>query len=366
MKRMLAALLLGAGVGMGAHAHGLLPAKTEAMPGCAWALLHSATTPATGAWGDADTETGRAIDAGTVFNIASVSKQFTALAILLLVQDKQLDLDRPLSQYLPQITGELGKPTLRQMLRHTGGLPDYIDPLFEAGREDEVVTAAETLEVIARQPRLRFAPGARFEYSNTGYFLLAQVVEHVSGQALATFSRQYIFEPLGMRDTTIVDHYPSGITAMARGYQIDAGRARISESRWEQTGDGQVHASARDMLRWLRHLDDDTVLSTPSGRPADAGVLSLLTSGDTPVSEARNGYQFGLEAIKLEHENAWAHGGGWAGYRSFMAYAPESRRGVAVLCNTTDVSARGAAGEILAGAWEAPASARRRRSLDKP
>src|SRR5690606_4764393 len=116
----------------------------------------------------------------------------------------------------------------------------------------------------------------------TGYFLLAQVVEHISGQSFASFSKQYIFQPLGMRDTTIVGHYPSGITQLARGYENQDGHIRISESRWEQTGDGQVHTSARDLLRWLRHLDSDTTLTAPGGLHT-ARVLTMLADGDIPI-----------------------------------------------------------------------------------
>ncbi|MDS1139474.1 serine hydrolase domain-containing protein [Pusillimonas sp. SM2304] len=349
MKRMLAGILLAAGASVGPEALAQSSAAMEHEPGCAWVRLHPALGNAAGGWGAADRQTGRPNDADTIFNIASVSKQFTALAVLLLAHERQVDLDAPLSRYLPQITGELGTPTLRQMLRHTSGLPDYISPLFDGGREDEVVTVAETMAVILRQPQLEFTPGSRFDYSNTGYFLLGQVVEHVSGQTLADFSRQYIFQPLGMSATTIVDHYPSGIARLARGYEKRDGHVSISESAWEQSGDGQVHTSARDMLRWLRHLDADTPLATPGGLHT-AGVLTLLTEGNVPVAgKPEVSYHYGLEAVNLGNEAVWAHGGGWAGYRSFMAYAPKSHRGAAVLCNITDVDVKAVAEGLLAG-----------------
>ncbi|MFT0531581.1 serine hydrolase domain-containing protein [Castellaniella hirudinis] len=334
MKRLLAMTLWA--VCAAAQAQVPHPAPDDALPGCAWARLQPGGASATGAWGLADRQTGRANDADTLFNIASVSKQFTALAVLLLAQDGQLDLDAPLSRYLPQMTGALGQPTLRQMLHHTSGLPDYISPLFDAGREADTVTVEDTLALIRSQAGLDFAPGTRFAYSNTGYFLLAQVVEHISGSSLAAFSRQYIFEPLNLRATTIVDRYPSGLARLARGYEMKDGQLRISESRWEQTGDGQVHTSARDLLIWLRHLDDDTPLTTPAGR-ATPGVLTLLTEGRAPEPGIGDRYRYGLSAVAFGDEAAWAHGGGWAGYRSLMAYVPGSHRGAAVLCNTTEV-----------------------------
>jgi CubicO group peptidase (beta-lactamase class C family) len=324
------------------------------MPGCSWARLKADAGWDIGGWGYADVEKQHRIDEDTVFNIASVSKQFTALAVMLLVRDGKLDLDAPLARYLPRLPGELGRPALRQVLRHTGGLPDYMDPLIEAGRLDEAVTVSETFDVLAQDPQLLFEPGSRFEYSNTGYFLLAQVVEAVSGKTLAAFSRQYVFEPLGMRDTHIVDHYPSGITQLARGYRANGGKVGISESSWEQTGDGQVHTSAGDMLRWLRHMAADTSLRTPSGERAP-GVLSMLTDGQEPHPEDGDGsYYYGIEALRLGDAQTWGHGGGWAGYRSFLAYAPQTRQGVAIMCNITGLNLRAMAERMLSSPGASP------------
>lgn len=347
MRRVLAGVLWVAGVCGTALSHAQPITSTETTPGCAWAHWHPDQGPSVGAWGKADILTQRPNDADTLFNIASVSKPFTALAVLLLAQDKQVDLDAPLAQYLPHMTGELGRPTLRQMLRHTSGLPDYIAPLFDAGREHETATSEDALAVILQQPHLEFAPGTRFAYSNTGYFLLAQVVERVSGQSLAAFSSQYIFQPLGMHHTVIVDHYPSRLPALARAYENQDGRLHLRESSWEQTGDGQVHTSAQDMLRWLQHVAHNTSLTTPRGAPA-AGLLTLLTEDAAPrASKPEDSYHFGLEAVSLGEDVVWAHEGGWAGYRSFMAYAPNGRRGAAVLCNTTDVNVKAATEALL-------------------
>jgi CubicO group peptidase (beta-lactamase class C family) len=176
----------------------------------------------------------------------------------------------------------------------------------------------------------------------------------VSGKTLAAFSRQYVFEPLGMRDTHIVDHYPSGITQLARGYRANGGKVGISESSWEQTGDGQVHTSAGDMLRWLRHMAADTSLRTPSGERAP-GVLSMLTDGQEPHPEDGDGsYYYGIEALRLGDAQTWGHGGGWAGYRSFLAYAPQTRQGVAIMCNITGLNLRAMAERMLSSPGASP------------
>ncbi|HRL26461.1 MAG TPA: serine hydrolase domain-containing protein [Alcaligenes sp.] len=341
MKRIVTTILLALAPLAAARADA---APAQPAPGCAWALLNPAQGVSTGAWGWADLERSVPIDADTQFNLASLSKQFTALAVLLLVADGRVDLDQPLGAYLESLPGELGRPSIRQVLQHTGGLPDYIDPLYKAGRGSETATVADTLAVLAAAPTLRFEPGVRFEYSNTGYFLLAQLVERVSGQSLAVFSQRYIFGPLGMTQTAIVDRYPAALPRLARGYRVEKGQTQVVESSWEQTGDGQVHSSATDLHRWLVHLDQDTVLDSPGGRPL-AGVRTALTQGQ--AVKPKGNYQFGLETGLLADVAAWGHAGGWAGYHSFMAYTPQMHRGAAVVCNATHLDVRAMTQRLL-------------------
>lgn len=325
-----------------------------AEPGCAWVRTTGDDTATFGASGLSDLTTGQAIDADTRFNIASVSKQFTALAILLLAEDGQLKLDDEVGQHLPQLRGELRKPTLRQMLTHRGGLPDYIEPLERAGRASDRVTGAETMARLARMSRLRFAPGSRFEYSNTGYFLLAEVVQRVSGQTIAEFSARRIFEPLGMRSTDIVDRYPTNLDKLARGWKRGARGWRLDESPWEQTGDGQVHSTARDMRQWLSHVRRDTPLKRADGSPTP-GMRSLLlpqSIGATRPAAGRGIYAHGWEYSLSEDQAVVAHGGGWAGYTAYWAYALESGRGAAVLCNRGGRGPKQHALRLLSGSPE--------------
>lgn len=333
-----------------ACSHATQAAPVVETPGCAWVLTQGQHSIQTGGHGLTSLEQGRAIDADTLFNVASVSKQFTALAVLLLAADQALQLDDALHRHLPELPTALGRPTLRQLLAHRGGLPDYIEPLLQT-RAHERVTARETLDVLAHHDQPRFAPGTRFEYSNTGYFLLAQVVERVSGQSLREFSGQRIFRPLGMHATRVVDRYPLPEVAppgeWARGYRSEGdGKFVRDESLWEQVGDGQVHTSARDMGRWLLHLDADTPLVTRDGA-ATPGVRSLLLGIDVRAQKKRVDYRNGLEARVLNGHGAWVHAGGWAGYASLMAWLPQSRRAVALLCNRSDLDMRGRLRQLL-------------------
>lgn len=324
--------------------------SVAAAPGCAWVRTEGGDAATFGASGLADLATGRVIDADTRFNLASVSKQFTALAILLLAEDGRLTLQDAVGQHLPELRGALRQPTLQQILLHRGGLPDYIDPLERAGRAAERVTSAETLDLLAGMRRLRFAPGSRFEYSNTGYFLLAQVVQRVSGQTLAAFSAQRIFGPLGMRSTDIVDRYPTDLDRLARGWKRGPQGWLLDESPWEQTGDGQVHSTVADMRRWLWHVHRNAPL-----RRADAsatpGVRSMLLPalGQARPAGERGIYAHGWEYFQVQGQAVVAHGGGWAGYRSYWAYSPESGRGAAVLCNHGDSQPKRQALRLLSG-----------------
>src|SRR5262249_24901671 len=123
--------------------------------------------------------------------------------------------------------------------------------LYMGGRGDaDGTTIDETVRLLARQTGPNEAPGVEFDYSNTGYFLLGVVDARVSGQSLAEFSRQRIFEPLGMKNTSIIDRYPAPIPALARGYARTATGFRIDETGWEQVGDGQVHSDLADLALW--------------------------------------------------------------------------------------------------------------------
>src|SRR5687767_8136225 len=189
-------------------------------PGCTVGVLEGGALTHTGAFGMADIGGGKPLDSHAVFNLASVSKQFTAFALLLLEQQGKLKLDDPVVKHVPELQASARGVTLRQLMHHTGGLRDYIELLTMNGRGDaDGSTIHETVLALARQAAPNEKPGVEWDYSNTGYFLLGVVIARVSGQSLAEFSRQQIFEPLGMKNTSIVDRYPDGIAALARGYR---------------------------------------------------------------------------------------------------------------------------------------------------
>src|SRR5262249_15505607 len=177
-------------------------------PGCALLVLRDGKVVHQRGYGMANLEHGIPITPATVFNIASVSKQFTCFLVLLLVEAGLLSLDDDVRRHVPEVP-DFGKPiTLRHLMHHTSGLREDWSMLTLAGwRTEDVVTRGDVLDLLRRQRDLNFEPGRQFLYCNTGYQLLAQVVERVSGKSLREFAREKVFAPLGMKDTVFKDDH---------------------------------------------------------------------------------------------------------------------------------------------------------------
>ena len=308
-------------------------------PGCTVGVLEGGALTHAGAFGMADIGRGKPLDSHAVFNLASVSKQFTAFALLLLEQQGKLKLDDPVVKYLPELSGSAQGVTLAHLVHHTGGLRDYIEILYMKGRGDaDGTTIDETVRLLARQTAPNEKPGVEFDYSNTGYFLLGVVIARVSGQSLAEFSRQQIFEPLGMKNTSIIDRYPAPIPTLARGYATKGTGFRIDETGWEEVGDGQVHSDLHDLALW----DENFYTGKVGGRELVARMYDVgkLNSGKS------TDYAAGLNVYKSRGLNWVTHGGSWVGYRSSIVRVPDEHLSVIVLCNRADADAGGHAAEI--------------------
>ena len=324
--------------------------ESGVQPGCAVGVIRGGEVVHAAGYGFADIERGVRIDADTVFNIASTSKQFTAFALLLLARDGRLSLDDSIRKHVPKLPAYTQAVTLRQLMHHTGGLRSYIELLLLGGRTfAERTTADDALAVIARQRGFDDVPGHAFAYSNTGYFLLSQVVEHVSGRTLAEFSQAEIFAPLGMTSTSIVDRYPIDIVRSARGYAVMETGAKLSECAWEQTGDGQVHTSVRDLALW------DANFYAP--RVGDRAIIDEMQRSGILYDGHAVGYGGGLFLSTRSGFTTVSHGGGWAGYRSELLRFPERQLSVIVLSNRDDVDACALAQKVAEVELELPEAA---------
>jgi CubicO group peptidase (beta-lactamase class C family) len=298
-------------------------------PGCTVGVVQDGALTHALAYGMSDIERQKPLDTYSTFNLASVSKQFTAFALLLLQQQGKLSLDDPLVKYLPELAASAQGVTLRHLVHHTGGLRDYIALLTMRGRTNaDGTTIHEAVQALARQTRPNAPPGVEYEYSNSGYFLLGVVIARVSGQSLAEFSEERIFRPLGMKNTSIVDRYPDGIATLARGYSDWGHGFVIDETGWEQVGDGQVHSDLRDLALW-----DENFTTGKLGGLELIGQMyqvGLLNSGESTE------YAAGLNIDESRGLRLITHGGSWVGYRSYLLRAPEEHLSVIVLCNRSD------------------------------
>jgi CubicO group peptidase (beta-lactamase class C family) len=210
-------------------------------------------------FGDADREEGVPNDGTTVFDIGSITKQFTGAAILRLQMDGQVSVEDPVSEYLPELTGEKGEITLHQLLTHTAGLPDAL------GSDEEPISRTEYLRLVAETPLLG-PPGDEYAYSNVGYSVLAAVIETVTGGSYEEYLRTALFEPAGMRSTGYV--LPDwDEQAVAVGYEGGEAVGRPYEANWDDDGpywhlrgNGGLLSTAEDMHRWHEALVGDEIL----------------------------------------------------------------------------------------------------------
>ena len=298
-------------------------------PGAAVLVLRDGRPLARRGYGLADVEAGAAVTPGTHFRLASVTKQFTAAAILLLAQDGKLSLDDPLRKWLPSLPPAAGPITLRHVLTHASGLVDYEDLMDPA--DTRQVHDADVLRLLEREDRLYFAPGTGYRYSNSGYALLALVVAKASGRDFATFLRERIFAPLGMASVAF-EQGVSTVPDRAYGYSFEAGRwVRTDQSTTSAVlGDGGVYASIDDLARWDAALYDDRLLTDASR--ADAFALHTPIHDEADV----DGYGYGWRIHDSGGETVRWHSGETIGFRNVIVRWPEQRFTVVVLTNRND------------------------------
>ena len=190
-------------------------------PGVSVAVYRAGELVYSRAVGMADLEHNIRLTSGSVFDIASMSKQFTATAVVLLHEDRRLSIDDPIQKYLPEVHAADQKITIRQLLQHTSGIRDYLDLMDLAGEnpDNRVVSQSDVLEIIATHRHLNFKPGDAFRYENTSYALMATLVQRVSGKSLRDFAAERIFRPLGMNSTQFRDNHTDLLRNRACGYE---------------------------------------------------------------------------------------------------------------------------------------------------
>lgn len=286
------------------------------------------------AYGFANLETGERATAQTNYRLASVTKQFTAGAILLLAEDGHLGLDDSVRRWLPTLPPSADSVTIRHLLTHTSGLIDYED-LIPPGATEHVKDAG-VLAMLEREDRTYFEPGSSYRYSNSGYALLALVVERASGESFAEFLRHRIFEPLDMRGSVAYENGVSDVTHRAFGYSdIDGKWVRTDQSVTSAVlGDGGVYSSIDDLAKWDAALDDERLFRR-----------ATLDAAFTPATETdEKGVQYGF-GWRISGDSLW-HSGETIGFRNVIIRYPQRRVTVVVLTNRDEPAPRPVALEI--------------------
>lgn len=324
-------------------------------PGCALGVMREGRLVYAKGYGLASVELGVPITPATVFDIGSVSKQFTAMAVVLLAQDGKLSLDDEIQKFLPELRRYAKPVTIRHLLHHTSGIRDYIDLLVWSGVEAAAVTGdREALEILARQKAPNFVAGAEYLYSNSGFFLLSVIVRRSSGRSLRQFAAERIFGPLGMTHTFYLDRHDEIVPGKAGSYAPGVpGREsfRLAPANWEQTGDGAVQTTVEDLLLWDRNFSSGTVGGL-------AAIRELETTGVLNDGNAIS-YALGLNVDSYRGLRRVSHGGSWAGFRAQLTRFSEERVSISTLCNVANagpaVLANRVAELLLAAVFKAPA-----------
>jgi CubicO group peptidase (beta-lactamase class C family) len=301
-------------------------------PGAALLVINHDERLYSKCYGLADLETQRPITADSSFYLASICKQFTAMAIMLLAEQGKLSFEDRLLAYFPRFPSWGAEITLRHMLHHTSGLPDYF-LFFKPHNGDELIVARDMIgvtneDVLERAmdlAGLEFPVGAQYAYGGTGYTLLAMIAAIVSGQSFADFLKANVFDPLGMKHTVVYDASRPARHKLAQGYWEEKGQFE----RWDYplltAGDGGMFSTLDDLFLWDQALNTERLVPK-------AALERAFTSGTTNDG-TRVGYGFGWFTNVFPGLRHVAHGGSLVAYYNYIIRFLDSRRTIIVLTN---------------------------------
>lgn len=310
-------------------------------PGAAIIVIKEGQVLLKRGYGLANLESRQPIGPDTSFLLCSLTKQFTAMAVMILAERGKLRYEDTLSSFFPEFPPYAQKVTIRHLLQHTAGFPEYDDLFLASGEIDRFwprsvksrpsrfePTSKDVLRRLAEQKELRFVPGEKWEYSNSGYVILAQIVEKVTGQSFAQFLQQEIFQPLGMKRSRLYDETRPTVEKRATSYRLaESGLYRDIDYAPQNAvyGADNIYTTVEDMYSWDQALSTEKLVRA-------ATLEEAFTAGRLNNGKATN-YGFGwflIEALGLE---ALAHGGSWLGFRTYILRFPDQRFTVIVLSN---------------------------------
>lgn len=302
------------------------PFTSGVQPGAAVMIIRDGEILHQAGYGYANLDEQQPIRSNTAFRLASVSKQFTAMAVMVLEEDGALSYDDPVSKYLPQLAPYEGV-TIRHLLTHTGGLPEYYESI---DTESSQPTNADALRLLGEMDEAVFAPGEQYEYSNPGYDMLAPLVEAASGMEFPVFMKQRVFEPAGMHASLIHDHRPPEIPHRALGYAPAGDGFALDDFDPLNgiVGSGGMYSTLQDFFAW----DQALYGSAPVSRQSIQTAFTPMKLADGTSTD----YGFGWRVDEYQGRRRVRHGGSWVGFRTHIARYPESRFSIVILSNRAD------------------------------
>jgi CubicO group peptidase (beta-lactamase class C family) len=323
-------------------------------PGCAVMVKQAGQTVLAKGYGVRDLRSLAPIDARTNFRLASLTKQFTAMAVMLLVGDGKLRYDQSLAEILPGFPAYGKSITVRQLLNHTGGLPDYEDLMEALERQkgpvwspERQIQDAEVLELLEKERAGKFPPGTRWEYSNSGYVVLGLIVARISGKPFGEFLQERIFSPLGMRRTLVFEKNRNQVPDRAYGHAKTSAFILNDQSSTSATqGDGGIYSNLEDLSKWDQALGRHTLLGEAEFQPAISpaalppGVrLEPAEEVPLPLRGKAAAYGFGwFLNLPGAHPLMW-HYGDTAGFKTAILRYFRDQAAVILLCNRSDIDA---------------------------
>lgn len=306
-------------------------------PGAAVGVLLDGEVVHRAGYGIANMDYGIPITPGTVFDIASISKQFGAMAALLLEAEGQLDLDADVRSYVPEVPDFGRTITPRHLVHHTSGIRDWPQSMILGGvMYTDVISFDQILRMLYRQEDLDFDPGAEYSYSNTGYNLLARIIEVQSGQSFRTFTEERIFDPLGMENTHFSDDHLEIVPDRAESYTPNGEDGyRRAINQLTALASSSLNTTLDDFLLWMKNYDSAEVGGTEI-------VEQMLQRGTLNDGEEIS-YAYGLSTGDYRGLATVGHGGSWAGFRTNFVRFPDHGLSVVVFCNVSNCDPAGRA-----------------------
>jgi CubicO group peptidase (beta-lactamase class C family) len=277
----------------------------------------------------------------TIFNLASVSKQFTAMGILLLEKQGKLSVDDKISKYIPNLSNIGDKITIRHMLHHTSGIRSFHELLWYAGwRWGDNRTNEDIYRLMEDQVDLNFEPGEEYMYCNTGYIYMAYIIEKISGETFPVWMKTNVFEPLGMKTAYVEDRPSSVIPGNATSYFGSAvGGFERAIDYWSYVGSGNMHATIYDLIAWGKNFYDP--------KPGWEELFQRIQTTDAFNNGKHNQYAFGVNVMDMNGLKVIRHGGSIGGFRTDFVVLPDEETVITVLTNHSSSNPGGKTNDII-------------------